>query len=166
VAFRDIFEDTVRDHAVGTFVDAQTSGPIHRVSVDDWKTDACPHHGPTPAIAADGTYHVAWFTNGRARKGLFYALSHDGGRQATRHQFKAELFAGSHSTEDLRLPLFAMVRVRRPCRPRESPGNRTLLGGVGRRFRGGERASATTLSANSDKLSGKKNSPDCVRFAN
>ena len=50
------------------------------MAVDDWKTEACPHHGPSLAIAADGTYHVAWFTNGRARRGLFFASSSDGGR--------------------------------------------------------------------------------------
>ena len=83
-----------------------------------------------------------------------------------RRRGTSKLFAGSHCTEDLRPPFFAMLRERRPCRPRDSPGNGTLLGGLGRRFRGGERASVTTLSANSDKLSGKKNFPNCVRLAN
>jgi hypothetical protein len=79
IAFRNVFGGTVRDHAVTTFLDPQTPGPIHRISVDDWKTDACPHHGPSLAISADGTYHVTWFTDGLARKGLFYARSSDGG---------------------------------------------------------------------------------------
>jgi hypothetical protein len=79
IAFRNVFGATVRDHAVTTFLDPQTPGPIHRVSVDNWKTDVCPHHGPSLAISADGTYHVAWFTDGLARKGLFYARSSDGG---------------------------------------------------------------------------------------
>jgi thiol-disulfide isomerase/thioredoxin len=79
LAFRNIFDDMVRDHAVITFTDAHTPGPVRRVSVDDWKTEACPHQGPALAIAADGSYHVAWFTNGTARKGLFYARSSDGG---------------------------------------------------------------------------------------
>ena len=52
---------------------ATTPGPLRRVSVDDWKIEACPHHGPSLAIAPDGSYHVAWFTDGAARKGLFYA---------------------------------------------------------------------------------------------
>jgi hypothetical protein len=80
IAFRNVFDETVRDHAIITFSDAQTPGPIRRVSVDDWKTDTCPHQGPTLAVAADGSYHVAWFTNGNARKGLFYAASTDGGQ--------------------------------------------------------------------------------------
>jgi hypothetical protein len=66
VLFRNIFPGSVR-------------GPLRRVSVDDWEVNACPHHGPSLAIASDGTYHVAWFTQGRARRGLFYARSIDDG---------------------------------------------------------------------------------------
>ena len=73
VVFRNIFAGSVRDHAVVTFQDPTTPGPLRRVSVDDWKIEACPHHGPSLAIAPDGSYHVAWFTDGAARKGLFYA---------------------------------------------------------------------------------------------
>jgi hypothetical protein len=73
VAFRNIFPGSVRDHAVITFRDDKTPGPLRRVSVDDWKIEACPHQGPSLAIAPDGSYHVAWFTDGSARKGLFYA---------------------------------------------------------------------------------------------
>jgi hypothetical protein len=80
VAFRNVFDNTVRDHAVVTFADPQTPGPIRRVSVDNWKTDVCPHQGPTLAVGSDGSYHVAWFTNGSARKGLFYASSTDQGQ--------------------------------------------------------------------------------------
>jgi hypothetical protein len=73
IAFRNIFEGSIRDHAVVTFKDATTPGPLRRVSVDDWKLEACPHQGPSLAIAPDGSQHVAWFTDGAARKGLFYA---------------------------------------------------------------------------------------------
>lgn len=73
VVFRNIFPGSVRDHGVVTFQNATTPGPVRRVSVDDWKIEACPHHGPSIAIAPDGSYHVAWFTDGARRKGLFYA---------------------------------------------------------------------------------------------
>ena len=73
VVFRNIFPGSVRDHGVITFRDPATPGPVRRVSVDDWKIEACPHHGPSLAIAPDGSYHVAWFTDGTNRKGLFYA---------------------------------------------------------------------------------------------
>lgn len=73
VIFRNVFTGSVRDHAVVTFANPTTPGPLRRVSVDNWKIEACPHHGPSLAIASDGSYHAAWFTDGAARKGLFYA---------------------------------------------------------------------------------------------
>ncbi len=73
VMFRNIFPGSVRDHAVITFKAPTTPGPLRRVSVDDWKIEACPHQGPSLAIAADGSYHAAWFTDGARRQGLFYA---------------------------------------------------------------------------------------------
>lgn len=73
VLFRNIFAGSVRDHALVTFTRPTTPGPLHRVSVDNWKIEACPHQGPSLAIAPDGSYHVAWFTDGTARQGLFYA---------------------------------------------------------------------------------------------
>jgi len=80
VLFRNVFSGTVRDHAITTFSDPITPGPVYRVSVDDWAIDVCPHHGPSLARAPDGTYHATWFTDGRIRKGLFYARSTDAGR--------------------------------------------------------------------------------------
>jgi hypothetical protein len=80
VVFRNIFEGGVRDHAIVTFSDSATPGEVRRVSKDDWQIAACPHHGPSLAISAAGTYHVTWYTNGKVRKGLFYARSRDGGK--------------------------------------------------------------------------------------
>ncbi len=80
VVFRKIFEGGVRDHAIVTFSDPAMPGEVHRVSWDDWQIAACPHHGPSLSISAAGTYHVAWYTNGKVRKGLFYARSRDGGK--------------------------------------------------------------------------------------
>jgi hypothetical protein len=80
VVFRNIFEGGVRDHAIVTFTDLATPGEVHRVSRDDWQIAACPHHGPSLTISREGTYHVTWYTNGKARKGLFYARSRDGGK--------------------------------------------------------------------------------------
>ena len=105
VVFRNIFEGGVRDHAVITFADAATSGEPRRVAVDDWQIAACPHHGPSLAISQNGTYHVTWFTNGKARKGLFYAHSRDGGKtfsaplaigDAKRSPSRPFVLAGSH----------------------------------------------------------------------
>lgn len=73
LVFRNIFPGSVRDHGVITFRNATTPGPVRRVSADEWKIEACPHHGPSIAIAPDGSHHVTWYTDGSARKGLFYA---------------------------------------------------------------------------------------------
>jgi hypothetical protein len=62
VMFRNIFGKSERDHAVTTFADPTTPGPIYRVSVDHWDTDVCPHHGPSLSLGDDGTYHATWFT--------------------------------------------------------------------------------------------------------
>ena len=78
ILFRNIFPGSIRDHAVVTFKDAATPGPLRRVSVDNWKIEACPHQGPSLAIAGDGSYHAAWFTGGTARQGLFYARADNG----------------------------------------------------------------------------------------
>jgi hypothetical protein len=80
VVFRNIFEGGVRDHAIMAFADLSAPGDVRRVSTDDWQIAACPHHGPSLSISAAGTYHVTWYTNGKVRKGLFYARSQDEGR--------------------------------------------------------------------------------------
>jgi hypothetical protein len=80
VVFRNIFEGSVRDHAIVTFTGEGTPGEVYRVSEDDWQVAACPHQGPSLSIAPNGTYHVVWYTNGKVRKGLFYAQSRDGGK--------------------------------------------------------------------------------------
>jgi hypothetical protein len=80
IAFRNIFVGGIRDHAIMTFADPATPGEVRRVSEDDWQIAACPHHGPSLSISPAGTYHVSWYTNGKVRKGLFYARSQDEGR--------------------------------------------------------------------------------------
>src|SRR4029077_12384792 len=42
ILFRNIFLGSVRDHAVLTFKDNGTPGPLRRVSVHNWKIEACP----------------------------------------------------------------------------------------------------------------------------
>jgi hypothetical protein len=107
VVFRNIFEGGVRDHAVVTFTNPSTPGEVRRVSEDDWQINACPHHGPSLSISPAGTYHVGWYTNGKARKGLFYARSVDGGKnfskpvqvgQANRNPTRPYVLADSRET--------------------------------------------------------------------
>jgi len=78
ILFRNIFEGSIRDHAVVTFDDPRKPGALQRVSDDGWKTEACPHHGPSLSISPRGSYHVTWFTSGARRQGLFYARAENG----------------------------------------------------------------------------------------
>jgi hypothetical protein len=51
------------------------------VTFDDWKIDACPHHGPSLWIDEMDRYHIGWFSAGeRSGIGSFYARSTDDGR--------------------------------------------------------------------------------------
>jgi hypothetical protein len=78
--FRSIYGKNDRDHSVLTFSADGTPGPAYRVAADRWEIDGCPHHGPSVAVATDGSYQAAWFTLGQARQGLFYARSTDAGK--------------------------------------------------------------------------------------
>ena len=74
IIYRAIFPGGIRDHAT-QIISPSSAGEVRRVSRDEWKTDACPHHGPTIAVSESGKMHVAWFTQGSARSGVFYASS-------------------------------------------------------------------------------------------
>ncbi len=78
--YRAIFAGSVRDHASQILTPAESAGPVRRVSNDNWATESCPHHGPSLAISVeDRAMHAAWFTQGSARNGIFYARSTDQG---------------------------------------------------------------------------------------
>ncbi len=80
ITWRHVFDGGIRDHALIKFVDWDTPGDTHRVGSDNWKIDACPHHGPGLSISASGIYHEVWFSNSPTRQGLFYAYSTDAGQ--------------------------------------------------------------------------------------
>lgn len=80
VLWRHIFGRNTRDHGL-LKLDAQSA--LVRVSFDDWQVDACPHHGPALAVAADGTRHLAWYNNAPQRHGLFYARMTPDGQLGT-----------------------------------------------------------------------------------
>jgi hypothetical protein len=80
VVWRHIFDGGIRDHALVKFKDWQTPDTIQRLSHEDWKIDACPHHGPAVAIADSGIYHAVWFSNAPTKQGLFYGYSTDAGK--------------------------------------------------------------------------------------
>ena len=74
IVYRAIFPGGIRDQA-SQVISAKGAEPVRRVADDDWKTDACPHHGPSIAVSGSGKFHVAWYTQGSKRSGVFYANS-------------------------------------------------------------------------------------------
>ncbi len=78
IAYRAIFPGGIRDQA-SQVISSKGAGPVHKVADDDWKTDACPHHGPSIAVSGTGKFHVAWYTQGSKRSGVFYANSSNQG---------------------------------------------------------------------------------------
>ena len=78
IVYRAIFPGGIRDQA-SQVISAGGADPVRRVSDDDWKTDACPHHGPSIAVSGTGKFHVVWYTQGKRRAGVFYANSSNQG---------------------------------------------------------------------------------------
>lgn len=62
VMWRHVFDGNVRDHAFASIaIGGKGASPVQRASFDEWKIDACPHHGPSLAPAAADGYHAVWF---------------------------------------------------------------------------------------------------------
>jgi hypothetical protein len=80
VLWRHVFEGNVRDHAFARIGPrGETSTPVERATFDGWQIDACPHHGPGLAPAADGGYHAVWFGERNGEAAVRYTrLSGDG----------------------------------------------------------------------------------------
>lgn len=71
--WRHVFSPNIRDHALSTLRPDGTVSPLSRVTYDDWRVDACPHHGPSIAYGADGTRHQVWFNGKEGAGGPRYA---------------------------------------------------------------------------------------------
>ena len=99
-AWRQVFDDGVRDHYAAKLSADGASLTGGRVSDDNWAINSCPHQGPGLAIDHAGVWHVAWFTKGKNRQGVFYASSRDGGKS-----FSAPQKMG----DDARAPAFAAL---------------------------------------------------------
>lgn len=77
---RMVFPDGIRDHALITLnQNGQWSQP-QRITYDDWKIEACPEHGPALAVDKQNRAHLAWFTLGDKRQGIYYAHTDDHGK--------------------------------------------------------------------------------------
>ena len=78
--WRHIFAPNVRDHAIAVLAPGARPGAVTRVTQDNWRIDACPHHGPSLAFDAKGRRHQVWFSGGEEHGGLFYAVAGANGR--------------------------------------------------------------------------------------
>ncbi|HVL75583.1 MAG TPA: sialidase family protein [Noviherbaspirillum sp.] len=71
--WRHVFAPNARDHAWAVLGPEGRTGEVQRASFDDWRVDACPHHGPGLAFGRDGTRHQVWFNVKDGEGGVFYA---------------------------------------------------------------------------------------------
>ena len=79
ILWRHIYGKNIRDHSLVTFTKKDVPEQVQRVSFDQWKIDACPHHGPDMDISNNKDIHLTWFDNAADRHGLFYARRNSDG---------------------------------------------------------------------------------------
>ena len=77
---RFIYPGDIRDHGLIRVQAGGEAPSAWRVTFDQWEIKGCPEHGPAISISDDDRYHIAWFTQGSVRQGLFYANSTDRGQ--------------------------------------------------------------------------------------
>lgn len=98
--WRHIYDGSTRDHAIATIGPGGNAQYQARASHDDWRIEACPHHGPdmslaSPAVDQEGAaYHLAWFANGNANRGIHYGR-HETGSGKTMHVHQVDPSAGA-----------------------------------------------------------------------
>jgi hypothetical protein len=68
--WRHVFGSSERDHAFA-FLGTPKS-KVERATLDRWRVDACPHHGPSLAFGPDGTRHAVWFNQVDGQGRAFY----------------------------------------------------------------------------------------------
>jgi hypothetical protein len=70
--WRHVFGTNERDHAFAVLQPEGKGIVVERVTMDRWQIDACPHHGPSVAVSADGTRHAVWFNQANGEGRVFY----------------------------------------------------------------------------------------------
>lgn len=70
--WRHVFPPNERDHAFALLQPEGKGVVIERATTDRWEIDACPHHGPSLAVTADGTRHAVWFNQANGEGRAFY----------------------------------------------------------------------------------------------
>jgi hypothetical protein len=115
--WRHVFEPNIRDHALARMTpDGRASG-LRRATFDDWRLDACPHHGPSLAADSQGRLHAVWFSGAPGRSGAFYGRLAEGRVEGQRR-------IGAESAEH---PDLAVAGKRIVITWKEFDGERSLL---------------------------------------
>jgi hypothetical protein len=84
IFWRHIYGDNIREFALLTLSqDADKTSEPYQISYDHWKINGCPHQGGAISIDEKNRYHMVWFNQGDAGKGIFYASSDDQGETLT-----------------------------------------------------------------------------------
>lgn len=82
--WRQLFDGGIRDHALARVDGDGATTSMRRATFDQWKIDACPHHGPSLAQVPGGPLHAVWFTQGPGVEGVHYGQLVEGGVRAQR----------------------------------------------------------------------------------
>ena len=82
--WRQVFAPNIRDHALAAMYPDGRAGALQRATFDDWRIDACPHHGPSLAQDAQERLHAVWFTQAPGRAGVYYGRLRADGVDAQR----------------------------------------------------------------------------------
>jgi hypothetical protein len=82
--WRHVFAPNVRDHALAQMYPDGRAGKVQRATFDEWRLDACPHHGPSLTADAAGRLHAVWFAQAPEREGVFYGRLRDNAVEAQR----------------------------------------------------------------------------------
>jgi hypothetical protein len=80
--WRHVFEPNARDHALAELTADGKPSQAARATFDNWRVDACPHHGPSLAYSANGTRHQTWFNVVGDEGGVYYAAARPAGMLA------------------------------------------------------------------------------------
>ena len=77
--WRHVFAPNERDHAIVQLDRSGRPEAVARATFDRWAIDACPHHGPSLAVAPDGVRHAVWFNQRDGEGRVFYGRLREGG---------------------------------------------------------------------------------------
>lgn len=72
VMWRHVFAPGERDHALTRLRPDGSPEGVQRATFDHWQVDACPHHGPSLAVDAQGVRHAVWFNQKDGEGHVFY----------------------------------------------------------------------------------------------